>query len=109
MPDFIGTKKCIGCEHFGDKDNNCKDCVECCPKENRLIFHLTDEEEHKLLVSDNKKAMKDAMLLFALARKGLVQEMIIKVSDYCRNFKLDDGTYPLYDYVGNIIKIMEEE
>ena len=34
--------------------------------------------------------------------------MLERVLDYMRNFQTGSGEFPLYDYMGNVLKAMEE-
>ena len=36
------------------------------------------------------------------------QNMLERVLDFMRNFKNGNGEFPLYDYIGNVRKAMEE-
>ena len=42
------------------------------------------------------------------AYKEGAQDMLEMVLDFMRNFKDGEGNYPLYDYIGNVRKAMEE-
>ena len=47
------------------------------------------------------EAIKDAY------RNG-AQDMLERVLDFMRNFQNGSGEFPLYDYIGNVRKAMEE-
>jgi hypothetical protein len=42
------------------------------------------------------------------AYRNGAQDMLERVLDFMRNFKDGSGNYPLYDYIGNVRKAMEE-
>lgn len=52
-------------------------------------------------VENDYEDIKDAY------RNG-AQDMLERVLDFMRNFKNGEGNYPLYDYIGNVRKAMEE-
>ena len=49
----------------------------------------------------NYEDIKDAY------RNG-AQDMLERVLDFMRNFQNSSGEFPLYDYIGNVRKAMEE-
>jgi hypothetical protein len=42
------------------------------------------------------------------AYKNGAQDMLERVLDFMRNFQNGSGEFPLYDYIGNVRKAMEE-
>ena len=61
----------------------------------------------------DKKAMHEAEyyeshIAIKDAYKNGAQDMLERVLDFMRNFQNGSGEFPLYDYIGNIRKAMEE-
>ena len=61
----------------------------------------------------NKKAMHEAeyyesYIAIKDAYVNGAQDMFESILYFMRNFKDGEGNYPLYDYIGNVRKAMEE-
>ena len=61
----------------------------------------------------DKKAMHEAeyyesYIAIKDAYRNGAQDMLESVLDFMRNFQNGSGEFPLYDYIGNVRKAMEE-
>lgn len=61
----------------------------------------------------DKKAMHEAeyhesYIAIKDAYRNGAQDMLERVLDFMRTFQDGSGNYPLYDYIGNVSKAMEE-
>lgn len=55
-----------------------------------------------------KHEFADAMDAFEAGAEWMQKQMIDKACEWMMNLKIANGEFPLYDYVGNFRKAMEE-